>query len=125
MTKRVFIDAKIGNIEIQNKTLFFGQSRLPLSLIDTLIIAGGVEMSANLPIELSKARICTIFVSKNNRDFALLAPHFPKNADLKISQYEATNRRLDIAKMFLREKFISHKASLEAYERFCDRGVAR
>ncbi|NLU33515.1 MAG: CRISPR-associated endonuclease Cas1 [Wolinella succinogenes] len=116
MNKRVFIDAKVGRIAIESNTLFFGENRLPLRLVDTLIIAGGIEMSASTPIALSKAKIPVIFVGKNNRDFALLTPLLPKNADLKISQYEALSQKLEIAKDILKTKFITHQASLKEHE---------
>jgi len=97
---RVIID-KDGEIKIKNKLLSFGDRKIPLKLIDFLILAGDIKLDTKSISKITKENI-SILIYNNN--FSFIHPISPKNAELKKYQYEALSNRVEIAKEIIKEK---------------------
>lgn len=98
---RVIIDKK-GKIEVRNNQLIFEDRKIPLRLIDFLILSSDIEISTKTISKITKSDISILIY---NRGFSFIAPVSSKNAELKKKQYLALDKRLEIAKWIIKKKF--------------------
>ena len=104
--KNTPFDIKSGKVKAYNATI-------PLKLVDMLIISNEVDISSKDIITLTNDNIALLFMNKNSTKFSLTLPLIAKNTDLKVMQYRAIYKNLEIAKQILHEKITTHQKSLE------------
>ncbi len=113
----VIIDKKDLSISINNKTLHIEDKKIPLRLIDTLIINSSIKLLASDIIKMTKENIIILFISSNGTDSAIVNSTKTKSAHLKANQYKAHLKdSLLIAKYLLKEKIKTHINHLLSHE---------
>lgn len=111
--KTLIIDKKITTLHIDNSVLVADESRIPLYLIEMLILTHDIPLSVKTLLGLGRAHIALLCTSRNSRDFCLTLPLEAKNAELKRAQYEALDSRLEHARYFISQKITSHAEHLK------------
>lgn len=102
--KTVIIDKENITLDIKSKALFVDTQRVPMQLIELLILNHTTQLDSKILIDLSRENIAVLMVSKNSKDFALTLPQVAKNSEQKIQQYKALENRLGYAKYFIHAK---------------------
>lgn len=110
------VDKKDANLKVDNKTLKIDEQKIPLRLVDTLIIAGSYRVDTNEFIKITKEGISIILLSRHSKESAIVSGANGKNGELKLSQFNALKNTLFLAKYFVREKIQRHAKQLEKYE---------
>lgn len=110
--KTVIIDKERLEPRIENKSLVFDGKRIPLSLVELLVLPHDTTLSSALLLKLSAADIAVLMVSRTNSGFALTLPQVAKNGAQKMAQYAALKNRLGLAKYFVDEKISRHASHL-------------
>lgn len=87
--KTVIIDKEHLEPRIENKSLVFDGKRIPLSLIELLVLPHDTTLGSALLLKLSAADIAVLMVSRTNAHFALTLPLAAKNSAQKLAQYAA------------------------------------
>lgn len=120
--KIVVLDQKKSHIAISGKTLAAGEQKIPLRLIDTLIVAQESSLSTKTLIALGESGIVLLCVDSRNR---VTITHSAKayNAELKLAQYRAAMTPIEIAKYILKCKVESHGSMMEEHSVVMDHGA--
>jgi len=100
-------------LTIDQKTLKTQNHKIPLHLIDYVIISQKIDIDSSVFTELSRSSIPILFISKHSKYFSLTVPLEAKNSELKIGQYELTKQKIKIAKSIIEKKIKNHKESLQ------------
>lgn len=111
-----FVSSKIGSFGVENRVLKIADKKIPLRLLDMVVITDEVEVNSKNILKLSRASVAVLFISKDSKTFSLTLPQFAKNSDLKQMQFEATAHRVEIAKKIVWLKFESHLLSLNSLD---------
>jgi CRISPR/Cas system-associated endonuclease Cas1 len=111
--KIAVIDKKDITIQVQNNSIKFLEHNIPFSLIDLLILNHKVTLNSADILKLTKNNINILLVSYNNENFSLISSANTKNANLKLSQYNALNFKLHIAKYIITQKITTHAQHLK------------
>jgi CRISPR-associated protein Cas1 len=82
--------------------------------MDILILNHRATLSSGDILKLTKNNISILLVSYNNDNFSIINSANTKNGDNKLAQYNALENRLNIAKYYIKQKFISHQEQLKA-----------
>lgn len=112
----LIVDKPQAHISYKAAKLYTAQQTIPVKLIDLLVITESVTIDTKSIINIANANVPILYLSNDNKHFALTLPAIAKNGDLKALQYSNLSQNLTIAKKLLFEKFVSHKASLEHFE---------
>ena len=115
--KLLIID-KQAKIELKQSTLRVDLQKIPLHLIETIIIIGSHNLDSKLLINLSSQGIIVMLLYKNFSKSSIIYPIKSKNAELKMQQYKAiTNKQtsLNIAKYIVKNKILSHIKQLKKH----------
>lgn len=112
----LIIDKPQTQITYKASKLYAAQQTIPIKLIDVLVITENVAIDTKSIINIANANVPILYLSNDNKHFALTLPAIAKSGDLKALQYANLSQNLNIAKKLLYEKFITHKASLEHFE---------
>ncbi|WP_457608186.1 CRISPR-associated endonuclease Cas1 [Nitratifractor sp.] len=110
--KLLLVDRKGESLRLENRSLRVGERRVPMSLVDILLVASSVEVETSELVKI--ARMCegVILLDGRNRA-AILHEARAVKSELKILQYRAyEKRRLQIASWILREKISRHLRQL-------------
>ncbi len=107
------VDKKGANLAVDNKTLKVDDQKIPLRLVDTLIIANNNKIETKELIKITKEDISLLLLSYDHKDAALITPAQGRNAELKLAQYKALRYHLPIAKMLIERKIRSHVNHLQ------------
>ena len=113
--KIAVIDKKDITIQVQNNSIKFLEHNIPFSLIDLLILNHKVTLNSADILKLTKNNINILLVSYNNENFSLISSANTKNANLKLSQYNALNFKLHIAKYIITQKITTHAQHLKKH----------
>ena len=117
----VIIEKEEKYLTIDNKTLKTSLHKIPLHLIDFLIISQNLDINSSVFLNFSKEKIPILFISKNSKNFSLTVPLEAKNSELKIAQYESSlHKKLEIAKSIIEKKLISHKETMKTFDKEID-----
>jgi CRISPR-associated protein Cas1 len=114
--KSLIVDTKSEKVEYENGKIRTNNHAVPTKFLDLLIVTEGVAISPKTMLNIANENIPLLLLSKDSKKMALTLPAIAKNADLKIMQYKALANHLAIAKYLLSQKFLTHKASLEAFD---------
>jgi CRISPR-associated protein Cas1 len=106
---RLIIDKK-GVLSVKNSSLIFEDRVYPLRKIDFLILSGDIQIDTKIINKITKENISILIY---DRGFSFIYPFISKNADLKKKQYFALNKRVDIAKYFIRKKIENNFLQIE------------
>ncbi len=109
----VVIEKEAKSLTIENHTLKTNNHKIPIHLIDYLIISQNVYINSSIFTTFSKNGIPVLFISKNSKHFSLTVPIEAKNSELKIKQYKSIDKKIKIAKEILKKKIISHQNGLK------------
>jgi len=113
--KLLIID-KPAKIELKQSTLRVDLQKIPLHLIETIILIGNHNLDSKLLINLGSQGIIVMLLYKNFTKSSIIHPIKSKNAELKVQQYKAiTNQQisLNIAKYIIKNKILSHIKQLK------------
>ena len=108
----LIIDKPQTHVTYKASKLYAAQQTIPIKLIDLLVITENVAIDTKSIIHIANANVPILYLSNDNKHFALTLPAIAKSGDLKALQYANLSQNLNIAKKLLYEKFMTHKASL-------------
>ncbi len=111
--KIVIVDKKETELQIKEQSLFVNTQRIPLHLMEMLVLAQNTALSSKLLMRLSNKGIATLMIDKTNSNFALTLPLESKNSEQKMAQYESLEHRLGFAKYFVNHKIATHCKQLQ------------
>ena len=114
------IDKKDITIKIENSSIKIEEQTIPFKLIDMLILNHRATISTNNILKLTANNISILIISYNNEHTSIISCGSAKNSDLKLAQYNSHIRRLDFAKYFIKQKFISHLEHLKSFNVIMD-----
>ncbi len=107
------IDKKDISLKIQNSTIKFDDITLPFRLVDTLLIVSNITVNSKDLIKITDNKINIIFANNHTNKSSIITSTNQKNADLRLKQYRALDRRVEIARYIIAEKLKRHTAQLE------------
>ena len=110
--KVVFIDKKGVELKVEYKSLKVNEQKIPLRLIDTIVISSACSLDSRDVLKLTKEEISILLVSARGDDVAIAYSAKSKNAELKMEQYLAQENSLTIAKYFISQKVERHTQHL-------------
>ena len=111
------VDKKDISIKVERSAVKFTGETLPFGLMDMLVINHRVALGSRDILKLNEANISLLIVSHNNTNLSLLNSAKTKNGALKMAQYHALSKRLEIAKYFISQKLTSHTEHLGYVEK--------
>ena len=113
----VIVDKKESTLSVKNDLLTIDTQKIPLHLIDTLLLVGTQNLKSTDLTRLSAGGVQVVLLSSDFTKSALLITTSAKNAELKLSQYRAcTTKALPIAKMILTRKVTLHAEQLQKHQ---------
>jgi CRISPR-associated protein Cas1 len=115
----VFIDKPDIAIEVENKTLRVDGKKIPLRLIDSLVVSNKSEFYSKDILNIISEGISIILHNPNTQQIALIQGASAKNSALKYAQYSSLSSKLYIAKYFIGEKIKRHSAGLQLFDVDC------
>ena len=114
--KIVFIDKKNVVIKVENKTLKVDSQKIPLRLIDTIILANAIVLNSRDLVKITKEGIFILLLSAKGRDMAIVQGARSKNPLVKLAQYGATqDKSLVFAQYFVETKIKKHREHLKLH----------
>jgi len=111
-----YIDKKDALLKVENKTLKVDEQKIPLRLIDALVLASSCSLQSRDIVKLTQEGITLLLLSGRGDDVAIVHGAGSKNAELKLAQYKAQSRALGFAKYFVTEKLKRHAEHLREHE---------
>ena len=111
-----YIDKKDALLKVENKTLKVDEQKIPLRLIDAIVLASSCRLESRDVVKLTKEGITLLLLSGRGDDVAIVHAATGKNAELKLAQYKAQSRALVFAKYFVSEKLKRHAEHLREHE---------
>jgi len=113
----VIVDKKDALIKTQNNTLIVNTQKIPLHLIDTLLIIGTTTLKTSDINKITAEKINILLLSYNHTASAIITSTSGKSAEVKTAQYNAaTTTYLPIAKEILKRKIITHIEHLNTHD---------
>jgi CRISPR-associated protein Cas1 len=111
------IDKKDTTIKTANKSIVIDSQKLPFHLVDTLLIVGKNSLHTSDITAMTSEGIQILLLSYNFTKSSIISSTSTKSAELKLSQYSASQTRaLPIAKYILKEKFSTHIEHLKGHD---------
>jgi len=114
--KIAFIDKKDALLRVENKTLKVDEQKIPLRLLDTIVLASSCRLESREMVKMTSEGITLLLLSGRGDEVAIVNSSESKNAALKLAQYKAQSRALDMAKYFVKEKVKRHAEQLREHE---------
>jgi len=111
-----YIDKKDALLKVENKTLKVDEQKIPLRLIDALVLASSCSLQSRDIVKLTQEGITLLLLSGRGDDVAIVHGAGSKNAELKLAQFKAQSRALSFAKYFVTEKLKRHAEHLREHE---------
>jgi len=111
--KIAIVDKKDTNISIENSTIKFEDVKLPFKLVDTLFISNNAKINTKDIIKINQNNITIVLFNAYTHKSSIITSANPKHAELKIQQYKALDKKLHIAKYFVKEKITRHILQLK------------
>ncbi len=110
--KIAFIDKKGVDIRVEYKSLKIDEQKIPLRLLDTLVSGASASLDSKNILKMTKEGISLLLISARSDDMAIVFSAKAKSAELKMEQYNAQKKALDIAKYFIAQKVELHAKHL-------------
>ena len=114
--KIAFIDKKNAQLKVENRTLKVDEQKIPLRLIDTIVLASSCQFESRDMVKIANEGITILLLSGRGDSVALVQSGVSKSAELKLAQYQAQGRALEVAKYFLSHKIKYHVEHLRQHE---------
>ena len=114
--KIAYIDKKNATLQIKNRILRVDDQQIPLRLIDTLVLASSSQIQSRDMVKLTAEGITILMLAGRSRDIAIIHSATSPNAQLRLAQYHATSRSLDIAKYLITQKIKLHAIQLKHHD---------
>ena len=114
--KIAFIDKKDALLKVENKTLKVDEQKIPLRLLDTIVLASSCRLESRDVVKITTEGITLLLLSSRGDEVAIVHSSLSKNAGLKLAQYKAQSRALELAKYFVAEKIKCHAEQLLKHE---------
>lgn len=111
--KIAIIDKKDINVSVENSTIKFDDIKLPFKLVDTLLISNNAKINTKDIIKISQNDINIVLLNSFGNQASIITSANPKNAQIKILQYQALDKKLSIAKYFIAQKLTRHAHQLK------------
>ena len=118
--KIAFIDKKNTSITVEKRALRVDEQKIPLRLLDVVVIGTSCSLESKDMVKMTKEGISLLLLSARGDDMAIVYSAKSKSAELKMEQYQAQSRALEIAKYFISQKVIRHTKHLEQHEKILD-----
>lgn len=106
------VDKKGANISIENSVLKIDDQKLPLRLIDVLLVTSNVSFDTKELIKITDAGVNIVLFSNYSQKSTIISSTSAKNSELKMKQYRALDKNLEIAKYLIEEKIRRHSYQL-------------
>lgn len=110
--KVAFIDKTNVKITVENKSLKVDEQKIPLRLLDAIILGTATLLDSKDMIKITKEGIALFLISPRSDDMAIVFSAKSKNAQLKLAQYQAQSKALEIAQYFITQKIKRHSEQL-------------
>jgi CRISPR-associated protein Cas1 len=114
--KIAFIDKKDALVSVENKTLKVDFQKIPLRLIDTVVLASSCRLFSRDIVKLTKEGITLLLLSGRGDEVSIVQSAKSRNAELKLAQFQAQSRALEMAKYFVTQKIKRHVEQLREHE---------
>lgn len=114
--KIAFVDKKNARLKVENRILKVDDQKIPLRLIDTLVLASSSHLESRDMVKITSEGIMVLMLSGRGDGVALVQSAVSKNAELKLAQYQAQSRAIEIARYFLTHKIKYHVEHLREHE---------
>ena len=114
--KVAYIDKRDALVSVENKTLKVDLQKIPLRLIDTVVLASSCRLFSRDVVKLTKEGITLLLLSGRGDEVAIVHSANGRNAELKLAQFQAQSRALEVAKYFVEEKIKRHAEQLREHE---------
>ena len=114
--KIAFIDKKDALLKVENKTLKVDEQKIPLRLLDTIVLASSCRLESRDVVKMTQEGITLLLLSARGDSVAIVNSSQSKNAEIKLAQYKAQSRALELAKYFVTEKIKRHAQQLREHE---------
>ena len=111
----IIIDKKDTAISTTTTQLLIDKQKVPFNLIDTILIESNSSLNTKDINRLTKNQISIIILSSKQYLASVISAPNSKNAELKLAQYKAAVKPLEIAKNILKLKFVSHIEHLKTH----------
>jgi len=111
-----FIDKKDALLKVENKTLKVEEQKIPLRLLDTIVLASSCRLESRDMVKMTQEGITLLLLSGRGDTVAIVHSASSKNGELKLAQYTAQGRALVFAKYFVAEKLKRHVNHLREHE---------
>lgn len=118
--KVAIIDQKDIEVSIENSTIKFGDTKLPFRLVDTLLIANNIQINSKDILKINKNDINIVLFNQRTNHSSIITAANPKNAQIKLQQYKAIEKKLTIAKYIVSQKIQRHIHQLKCNEKLID-----
>jgi CRISPR-associated protein Cas1 len=103
--KIAFIDKRNIQLSVENKSLKVDDKKIPIKLIDTVVISTSCSLESKDILKITKEGVSIVVVSSRINDSAIInSSKISKNSQIKMQQFQAQKRALEIAKDFLTKK---------------------
>lgn len=112
---RVFID-KNAQIAVKNELIVIDDIKIPLRAVDMIICWHKCAIDLRDISLIAKADVPILVVTSKPKEFILVQKRYSKNGELKLWQYHALDRRLDIAKSFVANKIANAYKILRRFD---------
>ncbi len=109
------VDKRGALLSVENRTLRVDDQKIPLRLVDTLIVASSHTVDTKELIKIANEDISIIFLSHFGDKCALMTSTKSKNAQLKLEQYGAQKSALSIARYIITQKVASQAEHMQKY----------
>jgi len=106
--KIAIIDKKDVAVSVQNSTIKFDDIKLPFKLVDTLLISNNIKINTKDIIKITQHNINIVLFNSYANQSSIITSANPKNAQLKLQQYKALDKKLTIAKYIVSQKIQRH-----------------
>lgn len=114
--KIAIIDKKNISLKIDTSSIKVDEKSIPFHLIDILLITTKTALNSLDILRLNQNGISILLLSQNSTNISIINSAKTKQGELKLAQYEALSKRIEIAKDILTSKVKLHKEHLEKYE---------
>ena len=106
------IDKKDAKITVENSVIKIDDAKLPLRLVDVLLIMSSVTFDSKELLKITDAGVNIVLFSNYSQKSTIISSTSAKNSELKMKQYLALQKNLQIAKYLIEEKIKRHAYQL-------------
>ena len=98
------IDKKEAKITVENSVIKIDDAKLPLRLVDVLLIMSSVTFESKELLKITDAGVNIVLFSNYSQKSTIISSTSAKNSELKMKQYLALQKKSSNCKVFNRRK---------------------